>query len=71
MTTRELLAWLYHTAQIWCRLMITGLDRMCMLGKEEPAIAKRVDGDVIPGSMERLCVFSHYDRDGRIDDYVV
>ena len=46
--TRELLARLYNTAQIWRGLMVTGLDRICMLGKEEPAIAKRVDGDAFP-----------------------
>lgn len=71
MTTRELLRQIYITSLILRWLMVTGLDRICMLGKEEPGIAEHVDGDVIPGSMERLCVFSHYDRDNRIDDYVV
>ena len=46
--TQELLAWLYNTSLILRGLMVTGLDRICMLGKEEPAIAKRVDGDAFP-----------------------
>ncbi len=71
MTTRELLRQINNTSLILRWLMVTGLDHLYMLGKEEPAITSRIDGDVVPGSMEHLCVFSHYDRDDRIDDYVV
>ena len=66
-----MLTYLHNTAQIWRGLVMTGLDHLCMLGKEEPGISERIDGDVIPGSKKRLCVFSHFDRDNRIDDYVV
>ena len=61
----------YNTAQILRGLVVTGLDHICMLGEKGPGISERIDGDVIPGSKERLCVFSHFDRDNRIDDYVV
>jgi lipopolysaccharide biosynthesis protein len=30
-----------------------------------------MDGEVLSGSRSQLCIFTHYDRDGLIDDYVV
>ena len=41
------------------------------LGRKEPALILKLAGAIKPGSCDRLCLFSHFDRQGRIDDYVV
>jgi lipopolysaccharide biosynthesis protein len=39
--------------------------------RREPGVRRVIDGDVAPRSRSFLCIFSHFDRNDVIDDYVV
>ena len=41
------------------------------IGRKDPIVLLDIEGDIKPGSFDRLCLFAHYDRDCLIDDYVI
>lgn len=50
---------------------LSTLDALCRrLKPRRTAIKRRLDGGAA-GDAGKLCVFSHFDRDGRVDDYVI
>lgn len=53
------------------RLLLIADAVLRVVKPREPAILRREDGDIAPGSRRTLCVFAHFDRDSLIDDYVV
>ncbi len=50
---------------------LSALDAWCRrLKPRRTTIGRRIDGGAA-GHVGKLCVFSHFDRDGKVDDYVI